>query len=644
MVDFRKWLMASAAAALLFGLGSSAYAQNSTNFLCNATGANSHVVRAEGVAELVGDMVLNCTGGTITPFNQPIPLTNVQINLNTNVTSRLVGAPGSNHSEAILAIDEPFPTNNGGPSPTTALQFTGSANTQSACIADGLTNCGINGTGVALNFGANGPYNGTNGATNPTLAGGNPNSTGNHYNLFQGIWSPSSLGQITWLGVPIDAPGTASTRVIRVTNIRANICLLTPGTSLLPTQILELIGFNGSQNITINNPQQVVALAEKGLLGSVNPRPAFGPPSYQQCNNLNATLLGLPFDGVSDTIEFVGTEGFGAAFKAPVLFNSGTGAVVLQNVLGFAYNTESGFYPGASVAGFDQAGHAIGLADVGTEVTFSLNAIPAGVSLFAPNSVNLVDSLGAPTGGFARLIGTFGVGSSFNPGVGTGLSQVTFSGTSASITYEIFADDPNAVESLIVGVKAAFINSSSTIPGSGTATVAINFAPPSTATQGTASGSAPIPRFCQTYGPQTAFTIAPCTCNLLFPFVTNVAGFDTGIAIANTTQDPFLTVAQTGTVVLNYYGTPSGTPQAISSAITGGQELIFTLSNGGNFGVPATPGFQGYIIAQANFQFCHGFAFISDVGAQKLAEGYLAINLDVPGLNRTLNTGENEGH
>ena len=60
------------------------------------------------------------------------------------------------------------------------------------------------------------------------------------------------------------------------------------------------------------------------------------------------------------------------------------------------------------------------------------------------------------------------------------------------------------------------------------------------------------------------------------------------------------------------------------------QELIFTLSNGGNFGIPATPGFEGYIIAQANFQYCHGFAFISDVGAQKLAEGYLAISLDAP--------------
>jgi hypothetical protein len=100
---------------------------------------------------------------------------------------------------------------------------------------------------------------------------------------------------------------------------------------------------------------------------------------------------------------------------------------------------------------------------------------------------------------------------------------------------------------------------------------------------------------------------------------------------------------------LNYYGNTVGggaapPAQKTSSNVPGGSELIFTLSNGGNFGIAATPGFQGYIIAVSNFQYCHAFAFISDVGAQRLAEGYVAIQLDVPGLNRTGIVGENEGH
>ena len=81
-----------------------------------------------------------------------------------------------------------------------------------------------------------------------------------------------------------------------------------------------------------------------------------------------------------------------------------------------------------------------------------------------------------------------------------------------------------------------------------------------------------------------------------------------------------------------------------------GNELVFTLSGGGNLGIAATPGFQGYIIATANFQFCHAFAFISDAGAQRLAEGYLAIQLDEPfnlglvPLTRTGQLGENQAH
>jgi hypothetical protein len=186
------------------------------------------------------------------------------------------------------------------------------------------------------------------------------------------------------------------------------------------------------------------------------------------------------------------------------------------------------------------------------------------------------------------------------------------------------------------------------LPGAGTATIAVNFAPLSTTP--TASSSAPIPRFCQPNTASNLFSINSCTCNLLFPFVSNQAGFDTGIAIANTTADTLNgVVPQQGLVTLTYYGNTTGGGAAPPTAVTtsqvpAGGELIFTLSGGGGFGIPATPGFQGYIIAQADFQYCHAFAFISDAGAQKLAEGYLAIQLDVPGLERTFVPGENKGH
>ena len=37
------------------------------------------------------------------------------------------------------------------------------------------------------------------------------------------------------------------------------------------------------------------------------------------------------------------------------------------------------------------------------------------------------------------------------------------------------------------------------------------------------------------------------------------------------------------------------------------------------------------MIAVCNFQYAHGFAFISDVGARNLAMGYLAVVLPDPG-------------
>ena len=63
-------------------------------------------VRAEGVTELVGDLVLRCTGGTPTPAGKPVPLATVQVFLtNTNITSRLLSTD-SGLSEATLLIDD----------------------------------------------------------------------------------------------------------------------------------------------------------------------------------------------------------------------------------------------------------------------------------------------------------------------------------------------------------------------------------------------------------------------------------------------------------------------------------------------------------------------------------------------------------
>jgi hypothetical protein len=171
------------------------------------------------------------------------------------------------------------------------------------------------------------------------------------------------------------------------------------------------------------------------------------------------------------------------------------------------------------------------------------------------------------------------------------------------------------------------------LPGLGTAQVNANFAPLSTVAVPAAS---PVPRFREVYPLTDGFTISACRTLLLFPFITNVAGWDTGIAISNTSADPIGTTGQSAACRLHYYGTPATTPQS-TPVIAAGEQLAFTLSSGG--GVVGTtktcaavgplqcaaPGFHGYMIAVCDFQFAHAMAFVSDLGASRVAHGYLAL-------------------
>jgi len=654
MADFRKWLIAFAAVALLLSLGTSAYAQsNNAAFNCTANAGVPPIVRAEGITELVGDLILNCNGGNPTAAGAPIPLSNVQIFLNTNVTSRLYAG---NLSEGILTIDEPFPSlvNGGGtPVPNTQAPAANQAQAMLACLAINSTNCAITGTAVGGvgGVGASGPYNGTPG----------------RFNIFQG--QQNGANSIVWLGVPIDAPGTTGTRIIRITNVRANACQLGVSSTLIPTAITMFIAVNGSQQVTINNPSQTVAFIQPGLIVSN------GNLTFVQCLNINGDLLDPTadigqtgfsplatfFDPTSNPgISVTAQEGFASSFKVRNYSQLNDNTTVpptplgvagrpptfvdLQNVLGFPYNTESGFVSTPSTVGgggagpFGTANGAIGLADQGTQIQYAINNIGAGVSIFVPNEIALQSVNTTAVTGRAVLLGTAG---------GAGLTQLTVSGGSVVVTYEVWYSNANIIEfaTLPVGV-AAISNTGQNLPGLGTSTVSVSFAPVSNVQ--TASTTAPIPRFCSNATSKNLFSIVACTCNLLFPFVTNQAGFDTGLAIANTSLDPFGTSPQHGTVTLNYYGNTTGggaapSPQT-STDVAAGDELVFNLSSGGDHGIVATPGFQGYIISTANFQYCHAFAFVSDLGAQKLADGYLALQLDEGGLERTHLLSEMKSH
>jgi hypothetical protein len=439
--------------------------------------------------------------------------------------------------------------------------------------------------------------------------------------------------------------------VFRFTNIRANAAGLGTSNTLIPTQIVAFISVSASQSLAINNPQQTVAYIQNGLQFDVRAcdDSGAGGADLVQCVPNNSALAGDPSGSGDDNI--IGLrfrEGFQTSFKARL-------AAGQENSLpGQVFNTESGFVR----TGLGGAFATIGLADFGTRVAARFNNVPAGVRIFV--STEQVDEE-STAGVTATLIssdasGAGGVitGGQILPVTGdadltcdlsgftTPAAEIPITNGTGLAVWEIQGANSNTIDQLFFFMGVAFVpNTPNNLPGLGTSTVSGNFAPfyaASNSAAASASSSLPIPRFVDTPVTTDTFSIAQCVTNLLFPFVTNQAGFDTGIAISNTSRDPFddpNTRVQAGTCTVNYYGGTTGggaapAAQTTNANVDAGAQLLFVLSSGGNLGITGTPGFQGYIIATCRFQYAHGFAFVTDgpVGQARIAEGYLALVMD----------------
>ena len=110
----------------------------------------------------------------------------------------------------------------------------------------------------------------------------------------------------------------------------------------------------------------------------------------------------------------------------------------------------------------------------------------------------------------------------------------------------------------------------------------------------------------------TVIEVSPCQTTLLFPFVTNKLGFDTGIAITNAS-------AQAGSCTISYHGADAPDDWDSDEIAGGGSVEIFWCQL-------LHMGFQGYIMADCEFRNAYGFAFITgDAAEPTLAQGYLAV-------------------
>lgn len=548
MLALRKMFPVLVVLALFAAIPASAQSVTPA-FACVATAAAPPLVRAEGLTELVGDLVLNCTGG-----DPAAPArVNVRILLSTGITSNILS---NGKSESLLVLDDPAP----------AAQVVGT-------------------------------------------------------NVFLG--NSASFNQIEWLDIPVTPPGTTGARVIRITNVRADATAVATN-GITPGFIQEYISITGTQAVPVSGQGQTVAFVLPGMTAK-----AGASVDYKQCitptNDTDITKL-------PTLISF--TENFATAFRKRInrTVTSATDTTPIntdQNVLGGNYFTESGFTNSALTGILNS-----GVANQGTRFVLQVKNVPTGVKLTLPGSV-----VSSASTLIAKAVST--PNADFSGGTVDGAAPVV-SGASTYAVYEVM-DNGTALSETGFAVTDTFriyytiaytAQPAVALAGSG-ATVSGNFAPIST--NHLQSAADPEPRFVDKRAGDTEFlTVSRCRTILLFPFLTNRTGtgFDTGIAIMNTSQDPIsgTKINQTGACHLYYYGVGAPATLPVDSPMIGpGQHLAFNLNDGGGvIGVTGATiagavGFQGYMFAVCDFQWAHGYAFITKLGTTDVAHGYLAL-------------------
>ena len=404
---------------------------------------------------------------------------------------------------------------------------------------------------------------------------------------------------------------------IKIGNIRVNVSGLAS-----PAQVSVIVSMTGPTNIPVFPNVLNIALPLVGLTWSVGPT--------------DPILIGLQCEDDSLHPTLTLNEGFATSFKT-----LGVPTFIPGNT-----QWESGYFsPGSGNGG--------GGATQGTRIKVWFLNVPDGVDVSVPVSVNnsttdsssdcsdssnwdgdalclhLIDGedewgAGGSAEGYSE---TLGVPDPVAVDIDDGMGMAV---------YEVMDGNPIVKESIDIDVWYEWeADTTADNPSPGTSQIRANFAPLATSDGDYGFVADPVdaddtesprPRFIDTGGtPEDAMSIRRCTTTLLFPWVVNRSGFDTGIAISNTSADWLETDPQAGICTVHWHGYDSagGTfPDTPSSSIDAGKQFVFLVSN-------EAPDFQGYVIVVCEFQFAHGFAYITDGfgGVTTTAQGYLALIL-----------------
>jgi len=451
--------------------------------------------------------------------------------------------------------------------------------------------------------------------------------------------------------------------IIQISNIRVNVTGTYP---TIPQPVTETV-FAGAQGVAalFTVAPQTVGYIRDGLqvtgssgnyigAGSSTAGVAFGIDAKNGNNPSTVTNggVGTPFaylvcqsgsNQLQPGFAITVTELFAGAFKTQSITPfSQTG-----NPVGTLLSPYSANIPGSesgSLVGTIN-GQTVGVANSGTRIKFVFSNIPANVTLSVPLSLSTGGTLTLNLDSAAETAAFTAATATSNNG---GLNSLTISGGTATAIYEVFVANLTVIKQFTLPVVVGF-SANAVVAPSGPITVVTSYSP-SPATPGAALPATlpTVPYFANTGTVLNGSTFVNCQTTLLFPFITNEAGFETGIAIANTALDNLGTggksqaSGQTGACTMYFYGSTGaeGGPQPATptapnfpaatltpASIAPGTTHAATLSS-----VLGGP-FQGYAIAVCPFLYARGFAFIEYglATTSGVVEGYTA---DVLSANR----------
>jgi uncharacterized protein (TIGR03437 family) len=452
-------------------------------------------VRAEGFAELVGDLVLNCTGGTALTYGSQIGQADITVFLNTSVTSRVISQNGGNVSEALLLIDEPG---------STTVSSYGATLSQNPCTPA---------SGCAAYVGNVPAQNGSPAAAGVPVTA--PGGTTPAPNVFPGLISSNT---ITFFGVPILPPATTGSRIYRFTNIRVNANAVGSGNGITAS-----ISISPSNAFSLSPFSFPLATVQSGLSTSLRNSTdtgAGGAITFSQCNS-----VAFGTSGAAGILRY--RENFATAFKTRAALVNGNANPVAaftgQNIPGQVYNSESAF----TLASVSNGGTVAGVADWGTRLKAVFTNVPNGVTIYV-STTNVSGLTTAAAGGSSLPAASLLTSETVAEGAGTfasatvnagnaGYAPVTIVNGTGVAVWEVTGNDYSAVQNFDFGIFLAYTASPQNgIPQAGPMSVNMSLAPnPTNGAFNAAQAASPavnlVSRFADTSTANNFASIFGCT-------------------------------------------------------------------------------------------------------------------------------------